>query len=252
MKHFTKLLLAALYISTLALTGCFHIIEEASFKSNGSGSYKMTLDLSSVKGMVDMLKSMSEEGKDQGGEKDASDEAPDMGGAPDTDISKMASEMSQVAQSLKGIAGLTNVQEIYDTTTFTFGYAFDFTDVAALNKAMKTINKEKYENDVEEVFRFKNGNFERLDVGDIGAEMKKSMAKSEETEGAPDMEMFKSFFGDMSYKQVYHFPDATVKKSSNPLSQISGDGRTVTIMLKPFDEEMMKDNPKVGTSVKLK
>ncbi|MCC7465121.1 MAG: hypothetical protein IT261_02570, partial [Saprospiraceae bacterium] len=54
-----NLFLAVLAISMTALTGCLHIIEEATFRNNGSGSYKMTLDMSEMKGMMDMFKGMA-------------------------------------------------------------------------------------------------------------------------------------------------------------------------------------------------
>lgn len=255
MKNLKNYLLAVLAITSLALTGCLHIIEEATFKNNGSGTYQMTLDMSEMKGMMDMFKSMGDEApKEEGAGEDASDEAPDMGGAPDNGITQMGSEMSSVANTLKNVAGLTNIKEISDTSSFRFGYSFDFADVAALNNAMKVIHKEKYDSKVEEVFKFKNGNFERLTSADLGEEMKKALAESEESDesGAVDADMLKTFFADMTYKQVYRFPDSKVKKSTNTLSEISADGHSLTITLKPFDEEQMKSKPSVGTAVKLK
>jgi hypothetical protein len=252
MTNFKNLALAVFAIGALTLTGCLHIIEEVTFKDGGAGSYKMTLDMSEMKGMMDMFKGMGEEGKEEGAEEETSDEAPDMGAAPDNGISQMGTELSAVAQSLKGVAGLSNVTEINDTSTFKFGYSFDFADVAALNKAMKIINKEKYDSKVEEVYRFKGNNFERLTAGDLGEEIKKAMAEGEESDEGADMDMVKTFFADMTYKQIYNFPDAKVKKSSNTLSEVSEDGHTITITLKPFDEEQQKQKPSVGTTVKLK
>ena len=253
MKNLKNVLLTVLAVGTLALTGCLHIIEEATFKNNGSGTYQMTLDMSEMKGMMDMFKTMGDEApKEEGAEEDTSDEAPDMGAAPDNGITQMGSELSSVAKSLKSIAGLTNITEISDTSAFRFGYSFDFADVTALNNAMKVINKEKYDSKVEEVFKFKNGNFERLTSADLGEEMKKALAESEESGGGADADMIKTFFADMTYKQIYHFPDSKVKKSTNTLSEISEDGHSLTITLKPFNEEQMKSKPSVGTAVKLK
>lgn len=255
MKKLKNYLLAVLAMTSLAFTGCLHIIEEATFRNNGSGTYQMTLDMSEMKGMMDMFKSMGDEApKKEGAEGEASDEAPDMGAAPDNGITQMGSELSSVAQSLKNVVGLSNINEISDTSAFRFGYSFDFADVAALNRAMKIINKEKYDSKVEEVFRFKNGNFERLTSADLGEQMKKQLAESEESDesGTVDADMLKTFFADMTYKQIYHFPDSKIKKSTNTLSEISQDGHSLTITLKPFDEEQMKGKPSVGTAVKLK
>ncbi len=61
MKNLKNLFLAILVLGATALTGCLHIIEEATFHNNGSGSYKMTFDMSELKGMMDMMKGMGDQ-----------------------------------------------------------------------------------------------------------------------------------------------------------------------------------------------
>lgn len=258
MKNFKNLALAVLAVGALTLTGCLHIIEEVTFKNSGAGTYKMTIDMSEMKGMMDMFKNMGDEMQDStGDEQTPEEEAPvvqsdEEAGGEDNSMAQMGAELSAVAESLKGVSGLTNVKEINDTTSFIFGYSFDFADVAALNKAMKIINKEKYDSKVEEVFRFKGSNFERLSSANLGEQIKKTLADAEEEDDSGSMDMIKTFFADMTYKQVYNFPDAKVKKSSNSLSEVSNDGKTLTITLKPFDEEQQKKKATVATAVKLK
>ena len=263
MKNLKSLFLAVLTISVTALTGCLHIIEEATFRNNGSGTYKMTLDMSEMKGMMDMFKgmggdstamNMSGDSTSIQGEGDYTPptEAPTLEADP---MGGLGDQMSSVASTLQGVQGITSVVEIKDTSTFNFGYSFDFADVAALNRALKIINKDKYETKVDEVFRFKGKSFERLSAGDLGEEMKKAMMENggggeDGEEGS--MDMVKMFLADMSYKQIYHFPDRAVKKSDNKLGEISDDGHTLTINLKPFDEEQQKKKTSVATKVKLK
>ncbi len=246
MKNVKNLFLTLMAFGALTLTGCLHILEEVTFKDNGAGSYKMTLDMSEMKGMMDMFKGMSEDSLAEGEDPMGAEAAGDNG------MSEMGTQLSSVAQSLKGVSGITNVMEINDTTTFNFGYSFDFENVAALNKAMKVINKEKYDSKVDEVFKFNGKSFERLSAGDLGEEIKKAMAEGEENDEEGSMDMVKTFFADMTYKQIYHFSDRKVKKSSNELSEVSDDGHTLTITLKPFDEEQQKKKMSVGTAVKLK
>ncbi|MCC7464709.1 MAG: hypothetical protein IT261_00480, partial [Saprospiraceae bacterium] len=164
----------------------------------------------------------------------------------------LGEQMSSVASSIRGVEGITNVVEIKDTSNFQFGYSFDFTNVDALNRALRIINKDKYDSKVEEVFRFKGKSFERLGAGDIGEEMKKAMMNTGDEEEEGSMDMVKMFLADMSYKQIYHFPDRTVKKSDNKLGEISDEGHTLTINIKPFDEEQQKQKASVATKVKLK
>jgi hypothetical protein len=244
MKNVKKLVFAAFAVCALTLSGCLHILEEVTFQNNGSGTYKMTIDMSEMKNMMEMFKGMAEDSLGA--------EAPETPPMEDNGMGEMGSQLSSVAQSLKGISGITNVAEINDTSTFTFGYSFEFADVAALNKAMKIINKEKYDSKVEEVFRFKGKGFERLSSGDLGEEIKKALASGEEEAEEGSLEMMKTFFADMTYKQVYHFPERRIKKSTNELSEVSDDGHTLTITLKPFDEEQQKKRLNVSTEVKLK
>ncbi|HMX41240.1 MAG TPA: hypothetical protein PKD78_12965, partial [Saprospiraceae bacterium] len=236
--------LAVLAVGSMAITGCLHIVEEVTFKDKGSGQYALTLDMSEVKGMMDMLNTMP---ADSTG-----------GGAPaaqqDNSMTQMGQEISGVATTLKGIEGITNVVELNDTAAFKFGYSFDFADVAALNRALKIVNKDKYDSKVDEVYKFTGKSFERLSAGDMGEEIKKALAEGggEEDGGEEAMDMMKMMFADMSYKQIYHFPDRAIKKQNNTLGEISEDKHTLTITLKPFDEEQQKKKMSVATAAKLK
>lgn len=226
---------------SMMLTGCLHIVEEVTFRDKGNGNYSMTLDLSEMKNMMDMMKAMSPDSTGEGAEEDES-------------ITQMGDEISGVASMLKGIQGITSVVEINDTANFKFGYSFDFADVAALNRALKVVNKDKYESNVEEVFKFNGKSFERLAAGDMGEEIKKALSESEDDEEVNEeaMDMMKMMFADMSYKQIYHFPDREIKKSSNELTELSDGDHTLTITIKPFDEAQVAKKPSVATEVKLK
>ena len=253
MKKFQKLTLALLAVGALTLSSCLHIIEDVTFFNSGKGSYKMTIDMSEVKGMMEMMKGMAP-ADSTGGDSGGGMEMPGAGGG---EMGQMGKGLSEVATSLKNVQGITNVVETNDTTNFKFGYTFDFADVAALNRALKVINKEKYQSKDEEIYKFTGKSFERLGAGDIGEEMKKAMSENdgggeEGEEGGMDMSMIKNFFADMSYKQVYHFPDREIKKQDNALGEVSDDKHTLTILLKPFDEEQQKKKVTVATAVKLK
>lgn len=252
MKNFQKSVLALLAVGALTLSSCLHILEEVTFRDSGKGSYKMMMDMSEVKGMMEMMKGMAPTDSTGNG-------GMEMPGAGGSEMSQMGKGLSDVAASLKNVQGITNVVETNDTTDFKFGYTFDFADVTALNRALKVINKEKYQSKDEEMYKFTGKSFERLGAGDIGEEMKKAMSENsgaeeggEEGGGEMGMDMIKNFFADMSYKQIYHFPDREIKKQDNALGEISEDKHTLTITLKPFDEEQQKKKVTVATAVKLK
>jgi hypothetical protein len=248
MKNVKKVFLLLVAVASLTLTGCLHIVEEVTVKKDGSGSYSMELDMSEMKGMMDMLKGM--DGMDTDSTAIAEDNE-EMGmGEDDPSMAMLGNEISQVAGSLVGIPGLSNIEEVNDTSTFKFGYKFDFANVDALNAALRAIHKEKYEGQGGDVFSFSGKKFERKEEGDLSKEIQQALAEGDE--GEEGMEMVKMFFADMSYKQIYHFPDRTIKKSSNGLSELSDNDHTLTITIKPFDEEQMAGKPSVGTQVKLK
>jgi hypothetical protein len=237
-------------LSSVLLTNCLHITEELTLKKDGSGKYQLSFDMSEVKSMMAMMEGMKQPADSTA--QDGAAAAPADGGV--NQMADMGKQLTEVAASLKGVKGITNIHEINDTATYMFGYEFDFADDIALNKALKIIGKEKYESNNAETYKFDGKKFERLSVGDYGAELKKQLAQEDDNaeDGAESqVEMLKMFFADMTYKQIYHF-EKSVKKSSNELSEVSEDGKTVTINMKPFDEEQAKKNIGVATVIKLK
>jgi hypothetical protein len=248
MKNFKNLFLLLLAVSVFGLSSCLHIIEEATFRNNGSGEYKMMIDMSEMKGMMDMMKNMAPDSAAAGTE--GADPMAAM--EQDNSMAMLGQEMSKVSSTIKSVDGITDVIEISDTASFQYGYTFKFANVAALNRALKIINKEKYESKAEEIYKFNGKSFERLGAGDLSEELKKAMGEAGGDDEAGSMEMVKMFFADMSYKQIYHFPDRKVKKSSNAISELTDDNHTLTITLKPFNEEQQKKNPTISTKVKLK
>ena len=253
MKNLKNLFVAGLVLLSMTLTSCLHILEEVTFKDKGSGTYAMTLDMSEIKGMVDMMKGMA--GDSLAGDSTAILQGADpMAAGGDNSMTQMGEQLSSVAASLKGVEGVTNVVEVNDTTNLKFGYSFEFVDVAALNRALKIINKDKYDSKTDEIFKFSGKNFERLSAGDLGQEIKKALSEGggEEEGGEESLEMMKMMFADMSYTQTYHFPDREIKKSDNSLAQVTDNNHTMTIVIKPFDEEQQKTKPTVATVAKLK
>lgn len=247
-------LIPAVLLAFSTLTGCLHIIEEVTLSSKGSGSYQMVVDMSELKGMMDMMKGMGEnmpgEEADSttiGGEGDYTPPASEEDENP---MGNIGEEFSGVASSLNGIPGISNVTAINDTAAYKFGYSFDFADINALNRALKVIGKEKYDTKTEETFRFSGKSFERLGVGDLGGEIKKTLSESDEVDES-QMDMMKMFFADMSYQQIYRFTDRKIKKSDNKLGELSDDDHTLTVTLKPFDEEQAKQKASVATKIKL-
>ena len=265
MKNLKIYSLLTLFIGSILMTGCLNILEEVTFKKDGSGMYSMMLDMGEMKSMMDMFKNMApgadSTGTETGGEKDMnSDDVKPDGAEPaeeatnPTDMSQIGEQLTGgIATALKGVPGIANVVEISDTAALKFGYTFEFANIEALNKAIKIINKEKYDSKADETYKFSKKKFERLGAGNIGEELKKALTEGGEEGGEEgSMDMLKSFFADMTYTQVYNFPDKKAKSSSNSLSEISNDGHTITIKQKPFGEDEAMKKAGIVTEIKLK
>lgn len=241
MKNLKNLTLALLAFCAFSLSSCFHIVEELTVKADGTGSYKLNFDMSEMKGMMEMMKGMTPDSLKQEGA-----EAPQS-----NQMTELGAQLTSITPLLESLGGIKNIKEVSDTTNFQFSYSFDFENQDALNRALKLIAKEKYQAKQEETFLFSKKKFQRLSVGNIGSELKKQLSENEEAGGEEQMDMMKMFFADMTYKTIYNF-EKTVKSSSNKLSEVSADKKTVTLTLKPFDEEQAKTHPSVATDIKLK
>lgn len=238
----------------MALTGCLHIIEEVTFKEKGDGHYAMTIDMSELKSMMDMLNSIEPDSTDE--------ETPDSEEEDENSVPELGKEIGDLAYALRSVQGISNVEPLNDTSTYRFGYSFDFANVAALNRALEAINKEKgsightddfqSKTTAEEYFKLDSKTFVRLPNGDMGAEMKEALMEDDEDTDAETKEMMLMMFADMTYKQIYHFPDHEIKKSNNELTELSDNNRTMTVVLKPFDEEQQKKKVSVAAEVKFK
>ena len=165
-------------------------------------------------------------------------------------MSQLGREMANVADVLKGVDGISNVTENNDTTAFVFGYSFDFASVDALNNALRMIGKDKYSDSGETVYKFDGKSFERIAANDLTQELKKAMGETQAEGDEETADMMKMFFADMSYKQIYNFPDQEIKKNSNELGVVSDDKHSITLNLKPFDETQGKAT--IATQLKLK
>lgn len=247
MKKAQKSISALLAVCVLTLSSCFHIIEEVTFRDSGKGSYSMMFDMSDFKNIIAMLQNMAP--ADSSGGQTA--QMPVMQGNP------IGKEQGGMAVLLKDMKGISNILEVTDSTNLKFGFTFDFEDVTSLNKALKTFQTGQTSDGQEDTFKFDGQSFERRGANDFVEAMKKNMSenKSEGNQDSPkgmDMAMFKMFFGNMSFKQIYHFPDREINERDNSSGNVSEDKHTLNIVIKIFDEEPQKKKGNSITTVNLK
>jgi hypothetical protein len=267
MKLLRKFTLFALTLVCLSATSCLDIEEEVTMRENGSGMYTLKMDMSQMKSMLEMMKGMGGETAEtpteitSDKEPQTKEEAIEMekkqqlqpaavdtsdpgtpkpdesvegaSGMPDTDLTKMGEEFAKSLEAIKGMKGIKNAVALNDTANLLFGYTFEFDQIETLNKAIVALNKDKFEGKGGNAFVATKKSFERTSAFDMGQLIVQAMGESDEA--AESMDMIKMFFADMKYTQKYHF-DRKVKKSNNADAEISADGKSVTLVARPFAE----------------
>jgi len=216
------------FVAMFMFTGCIDFLEEITYHRNGSGTYQFTVDMSQIKSLMDGL----------GGDdtKDKDDPMKDVG-----------EKFDELQNKLEKIPGISHFKNINDTSTYVFGFSFDFKNAEALDKALHEQNDKL--SAATKLFSGSKRTFTRFNEGSMAEAMKDELAGDDAKD--EEMEMVKSMFGDMKLRTIYHF-DRRVKSSSNENSLISADKKSVTIDYYFFKPELNKGDQGVGTVIKLK
>ncbi len=216
------------FVSLFIFTGCIDFLEEITYHRNGSGTYQFTVDMGEVKSLLDGL----------GGDDSKDKEDP---------MKDMSEKFDDLQTKLEKIQGISNFKHINDTSTFVFGFSFDFKNAEALDQALHQQDEKLAAST--KIFSGSKRLFSRSNEGSMAESMKEALAGDDAKE--EDVAMIKSMFEDTKLRTVYHF-DRRVKSSSNENSMISADKKSVTLDYYFFKPELNKGNDGVGTVIKLK
>lgn len=207
----------------LGLAGCFDIKDEIFLEEKGSGTFQSTIDMSGMKDMIGMIKTMM---PDSLKDKNLGSESEDMG------ISDSIMSMWKDLEKIKGISDIKREKK----GDMLFMISFRFSDIKALNAAMGSRSK----NDTlvnaaprGDFFTFSKGNFTCNDtsMAGLGDAMKGLNGSGNDSDSsAMNLAMLKAFMGDMKYTHVYHLP-GKVESFSNKDAKLSADGKTLTLEL---------------------
>lgn len=118
MKKIAKHLL--LIFTLLGLSSCFEILEDIQVNSDGSGTFKTTINLSQSK--TQLLKIMSQDS---------------INGQPVPQLTDIASKMSELASQLKQKNGISEVNYSFDQQNLILKLNFDFNSITNLNLAVE-------------------------------------------------------------------------------------------------------------------
>lgn len=210
--------IAIVLLSVLMLSGCINITEEIFFESNGSGKYKMTMDLEKAMEMMDMLKAF----------------APDSAGADNKEMGPgMLDSLKQNFNAFDSVPGITQVTKEQEGNKLIV--SFHFRDIKALNDAMKKRNKKDAMQ--QDLYTFSPGNFSFADTTMFGmGDAMKDLESGNKDSVAASMEMVKALIGDMNYTTIYHFP-GKVQDFSNKSATLDADGKTVKLTVNLLEQD---------------
>ncbi|MBK7504314.1 MAG: hypothetical protein IPI52_04270 [Bacteroidetes bacterium] len=261
--------------SFFIFTSCINIEEFVHFNADKSGTYRMTVDMGQMGSMMDLFGGMmgnedSENNEDGGGGLfggmgDIKSKLGDLGGAK--------GEMDSLLNIIGTVNGITKMKSNIEKNGMKISYEFNFSNIEALNKALKTLQSSSMiSQESTDAFKVKGNKICRLqndqmkdlldgkDMNSLmsafgGEEEKKGKKKKNNDEdnlfGDFDINsMMTGLGGDMTYTSIYEF-DQVIKKTDNKNAEISEDGNTVTLVYYPLNTEK---NSKKGmtNTIKLK
>ena len=249
-------------IAICTLTSC-NFTEEITFKEDGSGEFMMSYD------MGEIMKTMNEMQSNKSGDDDKKKKAKkmdsvvyfkDMLKEKSDSIATLPLEEQEKLRALENVVMKIKMDE--DAGLFDFGFGASFSNLDQLPEVLEKIDQAKKMNSKEnaqmdqmndsEVAKSAENILEHVSFDYNGKlfsrRFKKEIERSEEDKKALEAEMnqmgeeAKEFFGNMTYKMIYHFPKK-IKTVSNKNATIGNDGKTVTLIMNFL--EMIK-NPKTS------
>jgi len=208
--------LSALFI--IGLAGCFNVTDELFLEEKGNGTFQTTMDMSGMKDMINMLKTMMPDSlKDKG-------EGMEGLGALDS--------LETMWKELETIPGISEVKRVKKEEMI-FTVSFRFANIKALNEAMAARNKKDSGNTAPamDFYTFKKGQLVCNDtsMAGIGDAMKGiSGDNSKEDPSGMDLSMLKTMMGDMKFTSIYHMP-GKITDYTNKNAKLSEDGKTISL-----------------------
>ncbi len=213
----------ALLIVFLA-TSCFQIREKIFFKSDGSGSFELTMDMSQMMAMMQGF-------ADSMGEDMESEEE---GESQDTTFNAQIPKL----EALAGITKVTTSSSKEGVSTL----KFDFKSIDVLNQALNVVYETEKNPEVGEVkfFTMEKNKVVRHEGFDLFKEITKSMKDEMGAQEDEDFDLksspYAAMMSGMGYTTEYQF-DKKISKYSNKAALLSQDKKSITISYMFMEED---------------
>ena len=205
----------------MLVTSCLDIQESIYMRNNGSGKFALTVNLEDLEGILKMVAQLS-------GDKEAGKDFME-----DADVN-----FEDLKKKLEKQKGISQVKTIRENSNKLLGIAFEFSDVQALNNALKELNEDKKKSGPD-YFTYQEGKLVRLNTLGVKEQVQRKIET--EIDISIDGVMLGNLLKDMTYTTKYTF-EKPVKKASNPGSKITNEGKTVTLTYHFFDDETVTNS----------
>ncbi|MCC6722299.1 MAG: hypothetical protein IT243_08850 [Bacteroidia bacterium] len=197
----TKSLLLLMLLT--CLSSCFEILEDISFKKNGSGTFKYVINLSESKTEINSLMKLDSNS-----------------GFKIPKIKEINDKLNKVEQTLKNSEGLSNIIVKRDFKNWIFEVKTDFDNCQNLEKgisnSLNNIDK-RSKLILNNIFRFETNKMQRNTTEIDKTEIKKMNKNT-----------VKKIFSKAKYTAIYRFEN-TIETYSNKNSKISASKNAIMI-----------------------
>ncbi len=194
---------------TLTLQSCFDIIEEVSVNPDGSGNFKLVLNMSRSKTKINSLMKMKT-----------------VNGHDVPTKEEVKSKTAAIEKTVKQTTGISQVKTALDFENFIASFNCRFANVNSLNNAVKNIggNKINQQPGIEKNYEYDAAakTFSRLNKFSLKDEYQQLSAADREV------------FNDASYTGIYRFQQE-VAGASNSSSKVSANKKAVMLKQNALD-----------------
>lgn len=217
------------------LSSCFELREELYLHKEGWGSYKILVDFSESKEML----------QDLAAKTDTSKHNPF--GKPNETFAELAQTWGLGAEKLNKINGISNAEQVYDEKNYILGLQFEFQDISALNLALTLKDGGEFNPKFELPYIYQKGKLAKNNIFIFQKLLKYlDISINEEMDISKQK---KAIFAQISYKTAIK-TSGKIKKYNNYSYVMQENGREVhgTFKLK----DVLNGNADISTLIKFK
>lgn len=208
-------------------TGCFELIEDLSFNEDGSGSYKLTLNLSASSMRVKSVLAMDS-----------------LRGRKVPSQQEIEQQLHDYADQLAKKSGIRKAEVTVNHSDLIVKVHIDFDDISALQKGISSLSNDttyqnKYSNLFENWFEYDGSQLTRNKIEFSDQKWKQRLKEDDDYHRLREA---KCVF-------IHRFP-RQVQNTTNPAMKISKDGKNTMLQVNP--KAVLENDKSMSYQIKLK